>query len=64
MVWPLVIKLMIFERLTAQELNGDGTNWLAQQNIPAMAILLPSYTTTDWNNNLSGLLAVLDLYAE
>ncbi|MBP8001771.1 MAG: hypothetical protein KA338_21140 [Chloroflexi bacterium] len=53
-----------FERLTAQELNGDGTNWLAQQNIPAMAILLPSYTSTDWNNNLDGIVAVLDLYAQ
>lgn len=48
-----------FENLTNQELNGDGTNWLDSQRIPAIAILLPEYTSEDWFANLAGMRAVL-----
>jgi hypothetical protein len=51
-----------FEALTNQELNGDGSNWLDQMGIPAIAILLPDYDDVDWNNNLAGMLAVLGQY--
>lgn len=51
-----------FEILTNQELNGDGSNWLDSQGVPAIAILLPEYTSMDWNNNLAGMLATLDSY--
>ena len=51
-----------FENLTNQELNGDATNWLDQQGIPAIAVLLPDYTSIDWNSNLLGILAVLDQF--
>jgi hypothetical protein len=51
-----------FEALTNQELNGDGSNWLDQKGIPAIAILLPDYDDVDWNNNLAGMLAVLGQY--
>ncbi|GIK57930.1 MAG: zinc-ribbon domain-containing protein [Chloroflexi bacterium] len=53
-----------FEVLTGQVLNGDGTNWLAQQGIPAIAILLPQYSNMDWAHNLAGILAVLQHEAE
>ncbi len=48
-----------FENLTNQELNGDGTNWLDSQRIPAIAVLLPEYTSEDWFANLAGMRAVL-----
>lgn len=48
-----------FENLTNQELNGDGTNWLDGQRIPAIAVLLPEYTSEDWFANLAGMRAVL-----
>ena len=51
-----------FENLTDQELNGDGTNFLDSKGIPAIAVLLPDYNDVDWNNNLAGMLAVLDEY--
>lgn len=51
-----------FEDLTNQELNGDGTNWLDQAGIPAIAILLPEYTEADLQANLNGLRAVLSAY--
>jgi serine/threonine-protein kinase len=52
-----------FEDLTNQVLNGDGTNWIDQQGIPAIAVLLPEYENVDWNNNLAGMRAILDAYA-
>lgn len=48
-----------FEDLTNQELNGDGTNWLDSQGIPAIAVLLPDYETVDWPSNLAAMRAVL-----
>jgi serine/threonine protein kinase len=48
-----------FEDLTNQELNGDGTNWLDSQGIPAIAVLLPDYETVDWSSNLAAMRAVL-----
>ena len=53
-----------FENLTNQALNGDGTNWLDLQGIPAIAVLLPNYESVDWNNNLAGMLAVLEEYGQ
>ncbi|MCA9978553.1 MAG: protein kinase [Anaerolineales bacterium] len=52
-----------FENLTNQEINGDGTNWLDDQGIPAIAVLLPEYAEEDWFNNLEGIRAVLARYA-
>jgi hypothetical protein len=49
-----------FEEFTDQELNGDGTNWLDSEGIPAIAVLLPAYESVDWSNNLNGILAVLN----
>ncbi len=51
-----------FENLTNQELNGDGTNWLDSQGIPAIAVLLPDYETVDWPNNLAAMRAVLNTH--
>lgn len=39
--------------------NGDITNWLDSQRIPAIYILSKSHTDADWSNNLRGLQAVL-----
>jgi hypothetical protein len=48
-----------FEEFVNQEITGDGTNWLDEQGIPAIAVLLPNYDDVDWENNLAGMLAVL-----
>jgi serine/threonine protein kinase len=53
-----------FENLTDQEVNGDATNWLDLQGIPAIAVLLPDYDDVDWNNSLAGTLAVLQEYGQ
>lgn len=51
-----------FEELTDQIVNGDGANWLDKQGIPAITVLLPQYTSIDWENNMKGILAVLQMY--
>lgn len=48
-----------FEDLVSQEVNGDSTNWIDWQGIPSITVLLPDYNVIDWENNLSGMLAVL-----
>lgn len=39
--------------------TGDAVNWLDSQRIPAISVLLPDYTLTDWADNLRGIRAVL-----
>lgn len=49
-----------FESDTGQILNGDGANWLDSQGFPAVAVMLPDYQNTDWDQNLQGVLAVMN----
>jgi hypothetical protein len=52
-----------FEEMTSQEITGDITNWLDDQGIAAITVLLPHLSSsTDWQNNLNGILAVLNNY--
>ncbi len=54
-----------FEDLTRQTLNGDASNYLDSNDIPAVSILLPNYSSSiDWENNLDGIMAVLNYYAD
>ena len=39
--------------------NGDLTNWLAKENIPAISVLLTNYTNPELAKNLKGIEAVL-----
>ena len=52
-----------YEDAFDQTLNGDATNWLDQQGIPSISVLLPDYVSSDWNDNLSGIKALLRDYA-
>ncbi|MCA9925241.1 MAG: protein kinase [Anaerolineales bacterium] len=49
-----------FESLADQEVNGDSTNWLDAQGIPAVSVLLPDYDVPDLEKNLAGVLAILE----
>jgi len=41
---------------------GDASNWLTEQRIPAIAVVLPEYERSDLTNNLNGILAVIESY--
>ena len=44
----------------AYEVTGDAGDWLAGQDIPAITVELTNHTDLDWEQNLAGMLAVLD----
>lgn len=46
------------------ETNGDMVNWMAQNKIPAISILLTNHTETEDQKNQSGLKALLDYYSK
>ena len=52
-----------FEDLVDTEVQGDATNWLDQQGIPAVSVLLTDYAVTDFEQNLVAVEAVMAFYA-
>lgn len=52
-----------FEDLVNTEVQGDATNWLDKQGIPAISVLLTDYTATDFAQNLAAVKAVMRYYA-
>ncbi len=44
-------------------ITGDAGNWLATQNIPAITLELKSDEAVEWEQNLAGIMAVLQQYA-
>ncbi len=40
--------------------NGDASNWLDRQGIPAISVLILDYERVDWENNLRGIRTLLD----
>lgn len=52
------------EAIDLGPVQGDVTNWLDAQGIPAIAVLLPSFTSVDWEPNRAGIDAVLQAYGE
>ncbi len=53
-----------FEVLTQQVVNGDSTNWLDDQGIPALSVLLPEYDeVVHWQENLAAVLAIMEAAA-
>ena len=53
-----------FEALAGQAVNGDSTNWLDAQGIPAVSVLLSTYDIAEPDVNLAGVLAVLAQFEE
>jgi predicted deacylase len=47
----------------AYPVTGDAEGWLASIGIPAVTVELGSRTSTEWEKNLAGVTAVLELYA-
>jgi predicted Ser/Thr protein kinase len=52
-----------FEALVNREVQGDATNWLDKQGIPAISVLLTDYTATDFEENLAAVESVMRFYA-
>ncbi|MCL4805811.1 MAG: protein kinase [Anaerolineae bacterium] len=52
-----------FGDLPGAVVNGDATNWLDANRIPAVSVLLPNFEDADWGNNLKGILALIEAYS-
>lgn len=48
----------------AYAITGDMVNWMADQGIPAISVLLSNYEDTEWLKNQAGVEAVLNTLAE
>jgi hypothetical protein len=48
----------------AYAITGDMVNWMAQQNIPAISVLLTSRNNAEWTKNKAGIEAVLSSYSD
>jgi hypothetical protein len=48
----------------AYAITGDMVNWMAQEGIPAISVLLSDHANTEWNKNKAGIEAVLKAYSE
>src|SRR3989338_7945694 len=53
-----------YESFDFYSITGDAVNWLAQQKIPAISVLLTTHTNVEWDKNLQGIKALLAHYAE
>lgn len=49
------------KEFNAYQINGDMTNWLADEGIPAISVLLTDRENTEWEKNEKGVRAVLEL---
>jgi hypothetical protein len=47
----------------AYQINGDFVNWLADQGVPAISVLLTDHTNPEWEKNLRGITAIINRYA-
>lgn len=48
----------------AYPITGDAEGWLASLGIPAVTVELGSRTSTEWEQNLAGTTAILDMYGK
>jgi hypothetical protein len=52
-----------YEAASGNIFHGDATNWLDQEGIPSISVLLPGLLDSDWERNLAGMMATLTSYS-
>lgn len=52
-----------YEKYDYYEITGDMTNWLADQGVPAISVLLSTHEDIEWDKNKAGVNALLGHYA-
>ena len=50
------------EAFTAYEITGEASDWLTTQDIPSFTVELTVRDETEWEQNLAGILAMLDYF--
>ncbi|MBX3058459.1 MAG: hypothetical protein KF770_18505 [Anaerolineae bacterium] len=49
-----------YERFSSYPITGDASDWLTTQGIPSFTVELKTHADTEWPQNRSGMLALLD----
>lgn len=63
MIYATAAGYPFLQSFDAYAVTGDAIDWLAMQGIPAISVELNNHSETDQEQNLRGILAVLDHYA-
>jgi len=53
----------VYEQFDHYEVTGDASDWLTLQEIPSFTVELRTRSGLDWPDNLAGILAMLNYYA-
>ncbi len=53
----------VYEQFTHYQVTGDASDWLTLQGIPSFTVELRTRNGIDWPENLAGIWAMLDYYA-
>lgn len=48
----------------AYAITGDMVNWMADQDVSAISVLLSDHSSTEWSKNKAGVEAILNSYAQ
>ncbi len=51
-------------RFSAYEITGDMADWMADEGITAISVLLDSHDKPEWNKNKAGIEAVINYYSK
>lgn len=62
-VYGLASQYPVYERFTYYTITGDASDWLAIMGIPSFSVELTTHESIDWEQNLAGMLAILQYYA-
>lgn len=63
-VYGLAADYPVYSSFDHYTITGDASDWLTTQGIPAFTVELTTHDTTDWEQNLAGLSALLAHLAE
>jgi hypothetical protein len=50
----------VYDEFTHYAITGDASNWLSSVGIPAITVELSTHSALDWEQNLAGLLALME----
>ncbi|MCA9933499.1 MAG: hypothetical protein H6662_11225 [Ardenticatenaceae bacterium] len=63
-VYAYAANYPVYEQFTSYPITGDAGDWLATQGIASFTVELTNHTDLDWPQNLYGMLALLDYFAQ
>ncbi len=54
----------LHDAFTAYEITGEASDWLTTQDIPSFTVELTVHDEMEWEQNLAGMLEMLDYFGD